>query len=781
MMPISIEDTESLYNQAIKAHSQLTSTEGFNFQATEQYDPAFLLAKSAKELREKEIRTESKLAPNAPIPSDANWSPFRHPEYTKQGKSNLTWQWEHEPTAYNMTRIKPWLYIGEGPGNDKEYLSKITNENGVNQGYSVANLFKEIEKANIKHVMRIGNAIEEDLSQKSAVGNENTKLQKFIDYATGIPDLNSEQTIKPRTYYSLNQLEANYTVTINEIKPYGTSSTGINYTQPSITRSSGNKESKLDVYDLTKVNDGGTLDLNDQDTRNTASKLIADLHIKGVRDQEAVLAHCSAGLGRSGSIAFTLVLLDDFDDIFDPNHPELTQQKIQQTLATFRMLRPRVIQTAEQYTSAIQLAISAKQYELNNYREFKPSVHRPLYDYYNDIASQQSEYTENANNIIKKELLTLLKKFPNFNLEELNQDINSLSDLLGKYNEEYSNQLNNELNSVNVIKTKANELLNDDTVKNVKTKMSTLNNHLKAGELNEESIGNIKNKIVELNKLITPLVDASKKLKEQIATLDSPGDLVDKIRRLYAEKNMLPFEKIKISNVSELEDLSGAKGDIILEIEKLPKTKLPLPITNDSLISKLPAWKAGIDSGYDQNKDLTFTLAKKDKKIQNTLTPLKNAISIKSKPSPEPEQAQSGLNKVKTAFSTTLFVTGMVLAVGGFFNPLLWIGAAGCFIAASAIESSKKSKETPEMVPNNSDVKAISERLLTKSKDNKKELEKGLNKAATSQVPNTEDPALPTYSSSSTPRVVATAELNAADNTTPEPPKLNNRNKYGIH
>lgn len=81
--------------------------------------------------------------------------------------------------------------------------------------------------------------------------------------------------------------------------------------------------------------------------------------------REKKLIHCSAGLGRSGTIALAEALYTDYTNIFS-GHEFAIAKKIKQVLTELRTHRPGLVQSIDQLTTAIQLATEIYNLKLKN-------------------------------------------------------------------------------------------------------------------------------------------------------------------------------------------------------------------------------------------------------------------------------------------------------------------------------------------------------------------------------------------------------------------------------
>lgn len=73
-------------------------------------------------------------------------------------------------------------------------------------------------------------------------------------------------------------------------------------------------------------------------------------------DMPDTIFHCAAGLGRSPTMIFAAILARKYNQIFTGSDTEVLQ-KIESELNAFRKNRPAAVQSAEQLTQAITLAI----------------------------------------------------------------------------------------------------------------------------------------------------------------------------------------------------------------------------------------------------------------------------------------------------------------------------------------------------------------------------------------------------------------------------------------
>lgn len=80
-----------------------------------------------------------------------------------------------------------------------------------------------------------------------------------------------------------------------------------------------------------------------------------------------MLAHCAAGLGRTGHFILIMLILKQYDSIFDSSSPATCAQKIHDILNTMRKVRPRLINTKSQFTNAIRNAYAVGAYTLENH------------------------------------------------------------------------------------------------------------------------------------------------------------------------------------------------------------------------------------------------------------------------------------------------------------------------------------------------------------------------------------------------------------------------------
>ncbi len=113
--------------------------------------------------------------------------------------------------------------------------------------------------------------------------------------------------------------------------------------------------------------------------------------------ENTLLAHCAAGIGRSAIIVFAMALYKNREAIFATDNIQEIADKIYDLLNTFREKRPRAIMNYGQLQQAINLGVKFCQFEFtlsekpgprNNYRLFPNSEeHLPL-------VSQRKDSTE---------------------------------------------------------------------------------------------------------------------------------------------------------------------------------------------------------------------------------------------------------------------------------------------------------------------------------------------------------------------------------------------------
>ena len=357
---------------------QVSDTDNIMFFPQDRLDPAMRVIFSAKE---------------------SSISAIKDKNYIKHGSSNLAWKWAGSSETYNITRIKPWLYLAEGPSTNSEYGS-FKKENR-SEGLAVGHFFESTLfsfEANIKHIIRIGQPTEKE-------------TVKYIDYATGfIEKTDKEITLsedkKTRTFENLTLSDVTYEVTFDDSQPYTKASTDVLISTPTIIRKE--KDGKAisqtpTVYDLPNIYDMSMVTPADEQAFNETVQLVVDLYKKAAFNGENLTVHCSAGLGRAGAFGLAFVLLDDYEHIFDEQDPQLSQAKVKQTLAVLRFLRPGVVQKPNQYMASIELVRRAKVLLKEQGIEL-PKSHRPLYDYYNEILAEQNEPVDKVNSEIKVEI-----------------------------------------------------------------------------------------------------------------------------------------------------------------------------------------------------------------------------------------------------------------------------------------------------------------------------------------------------------------------------------------
>lgn len=79
---------------------------------------------------------------------------------------------------------------------------------------------------------------------------------------------------------------------------------------------------------------------------------------------EDVVVHCAAGVGRTGHFILTMLILENFAAIFAGNNPQLSAKKIANVLANIRNERLALVNTLDQYISAIRNADIIYRYAL---------------------------------------------------------------------------------------------------------------------------------------------------------------------------------------------------------------------------------------------------------------------------------------------------------------------------------------------------------------------------------------------------------------------------------
>lgn len=77
-----------------------------------------------------------------------------------------------------------------------------------------------------------------------------------------------------------------------------------------------------------------------------------------------VVVHCAAGVGRTGHFILMLEILKHYDEIFASGDAKIAALKIHQLLQNMRQVKPALVNTVDQFVSAIRNAHIVRQYAL---------------------------------------------------------------------------------------------------------------------------------------------------------------------------------------------------------------------------------------------------------------------------------------------------------------------------------------------------------------------------------------------------------------------------------
>lgn len=130
----------------------------------------------------------------------------------------------------------------------------------------------------------------------------------------------------------------------------------INVTDETTTNSA-----KLNVTTI-GLTDGCAFLLSDNDDEDTELK---DLLSTLAANTEPTLVHCHAGVGRTGFLIFTLMLIKQYNEIFNSTNPAVVAKNIISLLEKLREPRPGLVSEPTQFSAAIHNAHVVHGYVLN--------------------------------------------------------------------------------------------------------------------------------------------------------------------------------------------------------------------------------------------------------------------------------------------------------------------------------------------------------------------------------------------------------------------------------
>jgi len=135
-------------------------------------------------------------------------------------------------------------------------------------------------------------------------------------------------------------------------------------TAPKLVPNFEQKTKSVTLYHIAEMPDFQTATLNAAD-----EELLFDL--ANSAEEGSLVAHCSAGVGRSATIIFAMACFKKRDEIFKGNADQIAEN-ILKLLNELRGKRPQAIQTEDQLKQAIVLALKFRDIALRRQKQITP-------------------------------------------------------------------------------------------------------------------------------------------------------------------------------------------------------------------------------------------------------------------------------------------------------------------------------------------------------------------------------------------------------------------------
>lgn len=224
---------------------------------------------------------------------------------------------------YNANEIAANIWIGEGP-----YRNTLSENGNYNNIPRFCHSILRNSKICFTTVVALG----------PSCGKNRVNFTPYLS-----PNLNPDQS-ETKTL-SRTTTKGRYCITT---KPIETEQDDFHLYSMKLTRKEIFQK-ELALVHLPQMQDMGTLE--------TSEQLIHQLILLANKSkEEAIFIHCSAGLGRSGTIALALTLFLRYEELSKINNKNTLVDAIVSLWDKFNEIRPGTIQNAEQLGNALQIA-----------------------------------------------------------------------------------------------------------------------------------------------------------------------------------------------------------------------------------------------------------------------------------------------------------------------------------------------------------------------------------------------------------------------------------------
>jgi len=147
----------------------------------------------------------------------------------------------------------------------------------------------------------------------------------------------------------------------------------------------------ISIYNADQWGDFQANGVNELDKR-IIFKLFQDTQA----NNQHIIIHCSAGLGRTGTLVLAYYLYKDFDNIFNTENDDIIAPRIIAKLNELRSHRPGLVQTLDQIIMATQLAHDFKKFSLEE--NFEDILTDKLNEY-TEAQQRRAELSESCDSI----------------------------------------------------------------------------------------------------------------------------------------------------------------------------------------------------------------------------------------------------------------------------------------------------------------------------------------------------------------------------------------------